>query len=140
MSTYRYHADELAITVPPGFIDKSANVLEWPHSEGGVALMLRRAHLEPGKLGENAKKYFAQLESSLAAFRREPLPAFECTAPHEAICFRFREEGRVLYQVHLLLDLGTKMMFVVWGVDAQQRALLDEVVKTAMPTLLLRQD
>ncbi len=139
MTTYQYHADELVVSLPAGFVDKTTTILEWPEAQGGTAMMLRRAPLEPGTLPDVAKRYSAQLAATLSGYREEPAITVECPLPHEIICLRFREQGRVHYQVHVLLDLGSRMLFMVWGADAQRRDRLDEMVKVAVPTVLLRE-
>ncbi len=140
MNTHWYQTDEVAFEVPDGFVDDSSNLMEWPAEGGGIALLLRRRPIAEGSsFAAMTKSYSAELRARLTGFREEgPIP-FEVPGPHHALCFRFREDARVIYQVHLMLDRGDKALFFIWGGPAQHRALVDALAKQSAESLMIRE-
>ena len=140
MTPYRYHTDEFAITIPGTFVDNSATVLEWPTETGPVSLMVRRKKLtEEGEYDTIARAYLSELKAGLPAFREEPAPDFQCVVPHRVLACRFREEQKVYYHVHILLNFGGKLLIFLWSAEASQRGVLDDLVRDTMESLLLRE-
>jgi hypothetical protein len=140
MTPYRFYTDEFAITVPGSFIDRSATVLEWQTEMGPVTLMIRRRALkEPGEYDALARSYHAELKAGLSAYREETAPDFQCVVPSRVVACRFREEQKVFYHVHILLDFGDKFLIFLWGGEAAQRPVIDDLVRDTMASLLVRE-
>lgn len=140
MTPYRYYTDEFAITIPGPFVDRSATVLEWQTEMGPVTLMIRRRALkERGEYDEIAKSYLDELKAGLSAYREETAPDFQCVVPGRFVACRFREEQKVFYHVHILLDFGNKLVIFLWGGEASQRPVIDDLVQGTMESLLVRE-
>jgi hypothetical protein len=140
MTPYRFYTDEFAITVPGTFVDRSATVLEWQTEMGPVSLMVRRRALKDrGEYDAIAKSYHDELKASLSAYREETAPDFQCVVPARVVACRFREEQKVFYHLHILLDFGSKLVIFLWAGEAAQRPVIDDLVRDTMESLLVRE-
>jgi hypothetical protein len=139
MSVHPFHTDELVMDVPEGFADDTSNMLEWPAEGGGVALMIRRKAITAGSTFDSmAKTYGSELKARLNAYRDETPPDFRVNVPHHTMCFRFQEQGRVAYQVHLLIEQRGKLMFIIWGGPARHREMVDALAKQSFESIMTR--
>ncbi|MBL9026638.1 MAG: DcrB-related protein [Myxococcales bacterium] len=140
MSSYRYHADEFAISIPAAFVDKSVTLLEWPLEDGPVAVVVRRKKIaEDGEFARTVEAYFRELKAKLQSFREEAPISFECSSPYAALACRYREEQHVLYQIHVAINLGTTMLFFIWNGQAAQKSAVEELARSVMSSFLYRE-
>lgn len=142
----RYYTDEALIPVPPGFIDRSTNVLEWTTPDGErLALVIHRQLLEGAEseaerigafdaLVEQETKDYAVRFAGLRK-EREDDETPDAAMPVRRRAFRFRHEDKVIYQCQAFVLLGRRVLVLTGAGGAKHREAVDRMVDDAVAGL-----
>lgn len=106
-----YWTDELQAELPDGFVDRSTHILEWPHGTDSLSLAIQRDtsrdRKTPSALLTRAQQEF---ERRFAHFTLEEPPTLELAFEHAAVAFRWKGDGKALFQAQLVLELGDRLI------------------------------
>jgi hypothetical protein len=136
-----YLMDDCRLTLPDGFVDRSAHMLEWRTEEGDrLALVVQREAL-PG--GSSLDDYVASAAKGLAARfigihveRDETLDLRGL--PLRRRTFRHKHEQEVLYQYHAFVQAGGTVLVFTGAGKARHRDRVDYIVDAALARLEFR--
>jgi len=142
----RYYTDEALIPVPPGFVDRSTNVLEWTTPDGErLALVIHRQVLEgPGSGPELIPAFDALVERETKDYavrfaglrkEREDDETPDVAMPVRRRAFRFRHEEKVIYQCQAFVLLGRRVLVLTGAAAARHREAVDQMVDGAVAGL-----
>lgn len=147
MMTKPYYTDEAILPLPPGFEDRSTNILEWKTPEGDkIALVINRQELltqvpagEPvtedfDALVVQQTKGYATAFAGLLMEREDEGPA-EVAFPVRRKAFRFRHETDVLYQCQAYVLLGRRVVVLTAASKAAHREAVDSLVENMLTGL-----
>lgn len=138
MSLYRM--DELEVDLPPGLIDRSTHLLEWPVDGDSVTLTFQRdqnpKRLTPSAMQEAA---IAEYGKRFPHYVPETAPVVELGLHHAISAFRWKRESRVLYQIQAFIELGDRLMIVTATGLAHSRRAIEELFSDFARTLELRE-
>ena len=146
MTDRRYYTDEAILPVPPGFVDRSTNILEWTSPEGAkLALLVHRHALEPADVLPSpvaAFDAYVHRETKdypvrLAGFRldREDDESPDAAMPVRRRGYRFRHEEKVIYQCQAFILLGPRILVLTAASEARLRDEVDRMVDEAIAGL-----
>lgn len=134
---YAYHLDEAVLTVPPGFVDGSTNVLRWGEGDDAIALTIQR--LPRGESLEGVA--LADVETTLA---RMPGGKVDESGPFAGgletwrVCMRHVVERQTVYLVQCFVDAEDRILVVSATGHAKIRQEIDRVVEDVVASVRLR--
>lgn len=147
MKDKQFYTDEAIIPVPPGFTDRTTNVLEWTTPEGdSIALVIHRQVLTPtdpegevtiadfdAHVAQETKDYatrFAGLRSE-----RDDDATPDTAMPVRRKAFRFRLDEKVVYQCQAFVLLGRRVVVFTAAAKAIHRESVDRLIDEAVEGL-----
>jgi hypothetical protein len=135
-------ADDLELALPPGFVDKSAQLLEWQVEGGQVALGIQR-DTSPKRLraGQLADKLRLEYERRLSERVDEEFPMERLTLAleHRILAMRWRREGQSVFQVQAFVEHVDRLLILTASGEARLRAFISELMLATLNDLELRE-
>lgn len=147
MKDKQFYTDEAIIPVPPGFTDRTTNVLEWKTPEGDpIAMVIHRQVLTPADPeGEvmvadfdayvaNETKDYATRFAGLRTEREDDATP-DTAMPVRRRAFRYRHEEKVLYECQAFVLLGRRVIVLTAAAKAIHRESVDRLIDEAVEGL-----
>lgn len=135
-------ADDLELSLPPGFVDKSAQLLEWKVDGGSVALGVQR-DVSPGRprAAELAAKLHGEYARRLPDRVDETFPTDRLTLDleHRVIAMRWRRDGASVYQAQAFVESRDRLLIFTASGEARLRQAIEELVLATLNELALRE-
>ena len=110
-----YYLNDLRFEVPSSFTDKSSTILEWPHEDGRIAMMVRRHPQAPEDFDRQCQRYKKELSAALTGFQEEAELEIATEIMHRSFSFRFRDQSLLAYHTHVLAQIGGELVIFVFG-------------------------
>lgn len=134
-----YWTDELQADVPDGFIDRSTHVLEWKHGNDSLSLAIQR---DMGRDRKSPKvlltKAQAEFERRFAHYMVEEAPALDIALEHATLAFRWKSDGKALFQAQLVVELGDRLVIATASGVASARQAVLELLTTFAQSIEVR--
>jgi hypothetical protein len=149
VSLRTYYMDDATIAVPPGFVDRSVNVLEWPLEGGGKIMLVVQRERLPGSAGGDlpqgalSRYASAQTKDYPAQFAGFSLERDEVTSDGSGLemrrmAFRWRREQEVLYHQQVFILAGADVLLVTASSNAEHREAVDRLTEDVITALRIR--
>jgi hypothetical protein len=138
-----FHMDDCVVTLPPGFVDRTINVLEW-QAPGGepVVLAVQRERL----LTDLAFDDYVDLEtkgypSKFGGFKQERDDSQELPSGIQVRrkSFRWKRERDVVYNHQAFVHAGESVIVFTASAKAQDRDEVDRLIDDALGTIKFRE-
>lgn len=133
--SYVYHTDNAVFDLPPGFVDRSLTILEWPTATGGrIALTMQREPRQGDRpLDEVVRDNLAKISRTLKGYKELSRTHFD--PPSVArVAFEHRHELTRVVQYQLYVStLDGLLIFGATGRAADRadcEALFDQVLQS----------
>jgi len=135
-----YWTDELSVELPDGLVDRSTQLLEWSVDGDSVTVAIQRDSSEGRRSPQQMLAAASgELEKRFPHFAPEAAPAFELAMDHATSSFRWRREGRAVFQAQLYIEIGDRLLIVTASGLAKSRTAVEEVIKAFADSLELRE-
>lgn len=141
-----YRMDDWVVPIPPGFTDRSINVLEWrlEDSTDKLALVVQREYVPAGtNLELYVKKETKNYAGKFLGYRLEREDTHEGAVPGSKVkhnSFRYKKDNDVIYTHQAFVLIGQQIVLVTGTAKANFKSTVDEVVDEAVNGLKLRED
>lgn len=134
--------DDLELALPPGFVDRSAQLLEWEVDGGQIALSVQR-DLSPRRprVDQLADKMRAEYERRLPDRVDDVFPADALTLDleHRVLAMRWRRDGASVFQAQAFVETGDRLMVFTASGEARLRSGILDLLITTLNELELRE-
>jgi hypothetical protein len=151
VSVRTYYMDDCTIPVPAGFLDRTANVLEWKTAEeDSLALLIQReplARLGAEEAPAAALQHYVSTQtkdypSRFAGFclERDEVAASDAGFEMRRKAFRWTSQEDVLYHHQAFVLVGEKVIVLTAAAKARHRAAVDTLLDGALADFRVRGD
>jgi hypothetical protein len=134
-----FFTDELQCDLPPGFIDRSTHLLEWKLEDDTVSIAIQRdlstKRLSPEAMNERALAEYARRFPHYLAESVEPI---DLSLDHAIAAFRWKREGRTVFQIQCYLELGDRLLVVTVTGLARSRSGVEDLFREFVRSIELR--
>jgi hypothetical protein len=137
-----FQTDDLDLTLPAGFVDKSAQLLEWEVEGGTVALGIQRdCSAQRPSAAELLAKLASEYERRLPQYVPEEFPsdAISLDLEHRLLAMRWRRQGQTVFQVQAFIERIDRLLVVTVSGEARHRAFVTQLMVTVLNELSLRE-
>lgn len=137
--TYRFHTNDVVLTVPQGFRDRSSQVLEWPNPSGQpLHLIMTRLEKRASELEKELAAAIRDLEITFHGLSSVDPPPLTTNFPLGQFACRFRREDKVFYQRLIFIGAESYILSIATIGPASQRSEIDDLTQNAIQNLLFR--